>query len=186
MEGGSELKDFIDLPWKIYAKYPRWVPPLKKEVRRMLDPRKHPFWELSERILFLARRGSETVGRIAGIIDRHYNQFHGEKMGIWGFFECTDDPEAAAALFSSVEKWALQKGMTFMRGPPQPVHQLRGGIAHRGIQLSACLDDGLQPTVLPRVARIVRFHQRERPVSLPDRWRLPASRVAAQRNHLNS
>lgn len=37
VEGGSELKDFIDLPWRIYVKYPNWVPPLKNEVRRMLD-----------------------------------------------------------------------------------------------------------------------------------------------------
>ncbi len=78
------------------------------------------FWEFSERILFLARRGSETVGRIAGIIDRNYNQFHNEKMGIWGFFECADDPEAAAALFSAVETWVRQKGMTFLRGPLSP------------------------------------------------------------------
>jgi len=82
VKGGSDLKDFIDLPWRIYAEYPKWVPPLKKEVRRLLDPHRHPFWEFSEGILFLARRGSEAVGRIAGIIDRHYNQFHNEKMGI--------------------------------------------------------------------------------------------------------
>jgi len=81
-EGGSALKDFIDLPWEIYAGYPKWVPPLKKDVRRLLDPRRHPFWEFSERRLFLARRGSKTVGRIAGIIDRHYNELHSEKMGI--------------------------------------------------------------------------------------------------------
>ena len=49
------LKEFIDLPWRIYAAYPKWVPPLKKEVGRLLDPRSHPFWEFSERILFLAR-----------------------------------------------------------------------------------------------------------------------------------
>jgi len=49
-------------------------------------PGGHPFWEFSERVLFLARRGPETVGRIAGIIDRHYNEFHSEKMGVWGFF----------------------------------------------------------------------------------------------------
>ena len=132
VEGGSELKDFIDLPWRIYGSYPNWVPPLKEEVRRMLDPGGHPFWEFSERILFLVRRGSETVGRIAGIIDRHYNQFHGEKMGIWGFFECDDDPEAAAALFSSVETWALQKGMTFMRGPLSPSTNYEAGLLVEG------------------------------------------------------
>lgn len=120
VEKKSELREFIDLPWKIYAAYPKWVPPLKKEVRRMLDPGIHPFWEFSERILFLARRGSETVGRIAGIIDRHHNELRGEAMGIWGFFECADDQEAAATLFSSVESWARQKRMTFLRGPLNP------------------------------------------------------------------
>ncbi len=44
-EGESESKDF------------------KAEVRRMLDPRKHPFWEFSERILILARRGSKRSYR---------------------------------------------------------------------------------------------------------------------------
>ena len=132
VESGSELKDFIDLPWRIYAEYPNWVPPLKKEVRRMLDPHRHPFWEFSERILFLARRGPETVGRIAGIVDRNYNQCHGEKMGIWGFFECTDDREAAAALFLSVETWVLQKGMTFLRGPLNPSMNNESGLLIEG------------------------------------------------------
>ena len=132
VEGRSELKDFIDLPWRLYADYPNWVPPLKKEVRRMLDPRKHPFWEFSERILFLARRGSETVGRIAGIIDGRHNQVHNEKMGSWGFFECADDPEAAAALFSSAEKWVRQKGMNFMRGPLSPSMNNETGLLIEG------------------------------------------------------
>jgi hypothetical protein len=124
----SELKDFIDLPWKLYADYPQWVPPLKKEVRRMLDPGTHPFWEFSERILFLTRRGKKTVGRIAGIIDRHHNEFHREQMGIWGFFECADDPEAASALFSSVETWLRRKEMTFMRGPLNPSLNYEAGL----------------------------------------------------------
>lgn len=139
VEGRSELKDFINLPWRIYAEYPNWVPPLKKEVRRMLDPHKHPFWEFSERILFLARRGSETVGRIAGIIDHNYNQFHNEKMGIWGFFECADDPEAAAALFSSVETWVRQRGMTFMRGPLSPSTNYEIGLLIEGFNYPPAL-----------------------------------------------
>ena len=93
---------------------------LRRRFAGCWTPQRHPFGEFSERILFLARRGSQTVGRIAGIIDRHYNQFHDEKMSIWGFFECADDPEAAAALFSSVKTWVRRKGMTFMRGPLNP------------------------------------------------------------------
>jgi len=84
-------------------------------------PRRHPFWEFSERILFLARRGSETVGRIAGIIDRHYNQFHDEKMGIWGFFECADDPEAAGPLLFGGGVGSPE-GDELHERPAQPVH----------------------------------------------------------------
>jgi GNAT superfamily N-acetyltransferase len=149
VEGGAELKEFIELPWKIYAEHPRWVPPLKKEIRRMLDPRKHPFWEFSERILLLARRGSKAVGRIAGIIDRRYNGFHGEKMGIWGFFECADDPEAAAALFSSAEEWALQKGMTFMRGPFNPSSNYEVGLLIEGFNYPPALMMPYNPPYYP-------------------------------------
>jgi hypothetical protein len=139
VEDGSALKDFIDLPWKLYPAYPKWIPPLKKEVRRLLDPHHHPFWKFSERVLFLARRGSETVGRIAGIIDRRNNEFHREQRGIWGFFECADDPAAAAALFSAVETWVRQKGMAFLRGPLNPSANNEIGLLVEGFEHSPAL-----------------------------------------------
>ncbi len=149
VEGGSDLSEFIDLPWRIYADYPNWVPPLKKEVRRMLDSHKHPFWQFSERVLFLARRGSEIVGRIAGIIDRHNNEFHNEKMGAWGFFECADEPAAAAALFSSVEAWVRSKGMTFMRGPLSPSTNYEVGLLVEGFDYPPALMMPYTPQYYP-------------------------------------
>lgn len=139
VEGGADLKDFINLPWKLYAEYPKWVPPLKKEIRRLLDPSRHPFWATAERRLFLARRGSKTVGRIAGIIDRCYNDFHHERMGIWGFFECADDPAAAAALFSAVETWSREKGMDFVRGPLNPSTNYEVGLLIEGFDYPPAL-----------------------------------------------
>jgi hypothetical protein len=153
----AELKDFIDLPWRIYAKYPTWVPPLKKEVRRMLDPRRHPFWEFSERILFIAQHGSETVGRIAGIVDRHYNECHGEKMGIWGFFECTDDAAAAAALFSEVETWVRQKGMTFLRGPLSPSMNYEAGMLIEGFDYPPAVMMAYNPPYYQRLVESLGF-----------------------------
>jgi hypothetical protein len=149
VERKSELKDFINLPWKIYEAYPKWVPPLKKEVCHLLDPTRHPFWESAERILFLARRGGRTVGRIAGIIDRVYNEFHNEKMGIWGFFECTEDPEAAAALFSAVETWVRQKGMTFLRGPLNPSTNYEVGLLIEGFEYPPALMMTYTPPYYP-------------------------------------
>ena len=151
VESGTELKDFIELPWKMYADYPQWVPPLKKEVRRLLDSDNHPFWEFSERILFLARRGSQILGRIAGIIDNHHNEFHGEPMGIWGFFECADDPEAAAALFAAVETWVRLKGMTFLRGPLNPSINYEAGLLIDGFDTSPALMMPYNPSYYPRL-----------------------------------
>lgn len=149
--GGSGFKDFIDLPWRLYAGYPNWVPPLKKEVSRMLAPGRHPFWEFSERTLLLARRGSQTVGRIAGIIDHNSNRFHNEKMGTWGFFECADDPEAAAALFTGVEQWALQKGMTFLRGPLSPSTNYETGLLIEGFEHQPVLMMAYNPPYYQRL-----------------------------------
>ena len=130
----SDTTYFINLPWKIYENYPLWVPPIKSLVRRLLDPVKHPFWKFSERVLFLARRGSETVGRTAGIVDGNYNQHHNTKMGAWGFFECRQDTEAAAALFKAVEDWVREKGMTFLRGPLNPSMNYECGLLIEGFE----------------------------------------------------
>ena len=151
VEGGSELKDFINLPWKLYAKYPKWVPPLKKEIRRLLDPSRHPFWATAERRLFLARRGSQTVGRIAGIIDCCYNDFHHEQMGIWGFFECADDPAVAAALFSAVETWTREKGMNFVRGPLNPSTNYEVGLLIEGFDYPPALMMSYNPPYYSRL-----------------------------------
>jgi len=130
----ANMDEFIDLPWKIYAGDPNWVPPLKKAVRRLLDPAKHPFWKFSERVLFLARRDHETVGRIAAIIDNNYNTFYEEHMGIWGFFESVNDPGVAQALFRAVEEWVISKGMTFLRGPLNPSQNYEVGTLIEGFE----------------------------------------------------
>jgi GNAT superfamily N-acetyltransferase len=130
----AEIRQFIELPWKIYEGYENWVPPLKSEVRRLLDVRRHPYWEFAERTLFLARRGSRIVGRIAGIIDHNFNQYHDEKSGAWGFFECRNDDEAAGALFEAVENRLAHKGMNLVRGPLSPSMNYEMGLLIEGFE----------------------------------------------------
>jgi hypothetical protein len=60
-------------------------------------------------------------------------------MGIWGFFECADDSEAAAALFSSVETWLRQKGMNFVRGPLSPSTNYETGLLIEGFDYPPAL-----------------------------------------------
>jgi len=129
-----ELKTFVDLPWELYRDDPHWIPPVKSQVAQLLTPGHHPFWTFSRRELFLAMRGSEVVGRIAAIVDDHYNDYQQEKMGIWGFFECQRDPEAAAALFAAASQWVRREGMEFIRGPLNPSLNYESGLLVHGFE----------------------------------------------------
>lgn len=117
----SDLDAFIKLPWSIYKSDTNWVPPLLSEVRELLDTGRNPFWRHASRELFLARDAAGVpVGRIAAVIDDSHNEFHGEKTGFFGFFECVNDLETAGALFDEVKKHLKAGGMSVMRGPMNP------------------------------------------------------------------
>jgi len=176
VEGGSGLKDFIDLPWNLYANT-QMGSSLKKEVRRLLDPRRHPFWSSAEAAAFSGRRGSQAVGRIAGIIDRRYNEFHGEQMGIWGFFECADDPAAAAALFSAVETLGRQKGMAFVRGPLNPVPNYELGLLVEGFDYPPTLMMAYNPPYYSGLVESCGFAKEKDLFAFLIDGDLPASRV---------
>jgi GNAT superfamily N-acetyltransferase len=78
-------------------------------------------------------------------------------MGIWGFFECADDLEAAAALFTSVEKWATEKGMTFMRGPLSPSTNYETGLLIEGFNYPPALTMSYNPPYYPRLVESCGF-----------------------------
>ena len=161
----SDLREFINLPWKIYGDNPYWVPPLKKVIRHLLDVKRHPFWKFSQQALFLARRGSETVGRIAGIIDRNFNRYHAVGAGAWGFFECVDDQEVASALFDSVEKWTCNHGMTELRGPFNPSTNYEIGLLVEGFDQPPAIMMTYNPPYYQRLVEGAGFHKEKDLVS---------------------
>jgi len=119
-EGGAAHKQFITFPWTVYRHDTHWVAPLLLLEKRLFNPRKHSFYEHGEIHPFIARRDGQVVGRIAAITNELYNQHHGVQEGFWGFFECLDDPEAAARLFDHVADWFRRRGITTVYGPMNP------------------------------------------------------------------
>ena len=89
VQSKSQLKDFIRLPWKIYAADPAWVPPLILEEEKRLSAKKNPFFEHGEAQYFTAHRNGDIVGRISAQIDHLHNETHDEKTGFFGFFAHT-------------------------------------------------------------------------------------------------
>ena len=122
VDSSRALRDFVDLPFRIYADDKDWAAPLKSDVRWMLDLAKNPFWKHAKRELFLARRDGKVLGRIAAIVDDEHNRVHGEKIGFFGFFESEDDREVAAALFRAAEAWVrgVLPEASLLRGPVNP------------------------------------------------------------------
>ena len=115
-----QRKAFLRLPWELYRDDPRWVPPLRREELGLIGYRSHPFYEDAESQTFLARRNGEVFGRVAAIDNCAYSEYRGEKRGFFGFFECRDDPEAAAALLDAARQWLAQRGLHDVRGPANP------------------------------------------------------------------
>ena len=115
-----ERRAFFLLPWRIYRGDTSWVPPLLLHVKESLDARKNPFYRYSKLKLFLARKDGVPAGRVAAIVNDAHNDFHGEKVGFFGFFECIDDPAVAAALLTSARGWVAGQGMEIFRGPANP------------------------------------------------------------------
>jgi GNAT superfamily N-acetyltransferase len=112
------------------------------DVKKVLDRRKNPFFHRAEAEYFLAvrgadgrtggrageaaarppvgpsaRRGGEVVGRIAAIHNRAHNEFHDDRVGFFGFFECANDQGAASALFDAAAAWLKPRGLATLRGP---------------------------------------------------------------------
>ena len=117
VEGKGDRKQFLDLPYRLYSTEKRWVPPLRLERKEHIDPGKNPFFEHAEVQFFLAWRDGRVVGRISAHVDRNLNEFQDNQWGLFGFFECEDDPEVARALVDTAEAWLRERGRDRMVGP---------------------------------------------------------------------
>ena len=144
----QDLITFIRFPWKIYQGDRYWVPPLIKDLLSKFSPN-HPFRSHSEMIFLLAYKEGEIAGRIAGIIDHHYIEFHQEKVGFFGFFESTADAEVAEILLSGVGAWLKEHGMERMIGPMNPSTNDECGLLVEGFDTSPCLMMPYNPRYYP-------------------------------------
>ena len=122
VERSRQLSEFIDVPWRIpaIANHPTWVPPLRMMVKDQVDTKSDPFYRRADRALWVAYRNGRVVGRIGAIENRAHNEFHGDRVGFFGFFESVDDSDVARGLLDVAERWLKGRGLTSMRGPMNP------------------------------------------------------------------
>jgi GNAT superfamily N-acetyltransferase len=115
-----QLRHFFKLADRLYRDDPNWVAPLLTEQKKLLDPKRNPFFEHAQMTRLLARKNGRVVGRICAIDNRAHVDYWQEPVGFFGFFEAENDPEVAKALLQAAADWLKPRGLTSMRGPFNP------------------------------------------------------------------
>ena len=113
----KDLKKFIDFQYKLYKGNKFWCPQMRMDEMNTLSRDKNPAFDFCDAEYWLAYRGKEIVGRIAGIINHTANERWNEKLVRFGWIDFVDDPEISALLLRTVEEWGRAKGMDGIHGP---------------------------------------------------------------------
>lgn len=115
---GRDKKDFIDFPKVLYKGDPFWVCPLDSQIEAVFDPSKnHAFRHGIATRWLLKDDTGKTIGRVAAFIDRIRSAANSQPTGGMGFFEVTENKDAAFKLFDTAREWLAANGMEAMDGP---------------------------------------------------------------------
>ncbi|MEI7733542.1 MAG: GNAT family N-acetyltransferase [Verrucomicrobiota bacterium] len=122
---------FLKVSYGIYGDDPNWVAPLLVDLEKVFT-NANPLFQHAEMKLWVAVRQGKDVGRIAGIVDRHYNEYHKVAAAFFGFFESINDAAVSQPLFQAAIAWARQHGATTMLGPMNPTTNDECGLLVKG------------------------------------------------------
>lgn len=112
-----ELKQFVAFQYSLYRGNEYWVPPIRADELQTLRRDRNPAFDFCEAKYWLAYKGGTIVGRIAGILNRKYNERWNRQAARFGWVDFIDDAEVSSALLRAAEQWARIKGMNVIHGP---------------------------------------------------------------------
>jgi GNAT superfamily N-acetyltransferase len=147
--GRGDLKRFIDLPFRLHANHPLWVPPLKLERRIFLNRKMNAFFSHGEAEYFLARRDGRVVGRITAQVNHAFNDHQKKRWGWFGFLEFEDDQEVLDALLARAGSWLSERGLERMVGPASFAMNDESGVLIEGFDLRPMVLQPWNPPYYP-------------------------------------
>jgi len=110
---------FMRIPLIIYKNDKQWIRPLDKDVEDVFDVKKNKAFRFGKiQRWILKNEEGELIGRIAAFVNKKYkNKGDESEAGGMGFFECTNNQDAADLLFNNAKHWLINEGMQTMDGP---------------------------------------------------------------------
>ena len=118
-EKASDIKTFVELPYRAYRDEPFWRAPLRLERQEHFNPKKNGALAALQPSYFLATREGQAVGRIASFVNPVHLQNHKDGTGHFGFLDTLGacDDETVLALLKAAENDLRARGMSRMGGP---------------------------------------------------------------------
>lgn len=113
----KELKMFIRFPDMLYKGCEYYIPALHSAQMGTLSREKNPAFEHCEARYWLAFKGPELAGRIAGIINHRYNNERNLRFMRIGWLDFVEDQQVLEALLGAAEAWAKERELEFIHGP---------------------------------------------------------------------
>ncbi len=132
VEQTDNLDLFVKITPTLYKDDLLYVQSLIDEEKKMIDDKHNPFYRYAKRALFVAFENDKPVGKVAAIVNRRHNEFHNDKVGFFGFFECTNDRDVASLLFEKAEGFLYKNGLNVIRGPISPSMNDISGLLIKG------------------------------------------------------
>jgi GNAT superfamily N-acetyltransferase len=113
----SEWNAFKKVPQTIYRNDPNWIPDELVDLDALLINPKPFRRKCVDCQAYVAYDGGAAVGRIVAIEDHKYNNFHGDRVAFFGFYEAINSDEVAFRLLDAAANWARQRSLTRLCGP---------------------------------------------------------------------
>lgn len=117
---------FERVPEILHGDDPSFVPPIPGETAK-LGGRGHIFHRSGTLSACIAFRDGRPVGRIASIVNRTHNEFHGDRAGFFGFFSFAH-ADVARPLFERARRELADAGRDVIRGPFNPTQMDECGL----------------------------------------------------------
>ena len=145
-----DMRRFANFPLKLYKNCKQFTPPIYSDELKLLGGNP-AYRDVADSVLFIAERDGRIVGRIQGIIQHVHNEIHNEKRIRFSRFDSIDDTAVSRALFSAVEKYGRDHGMTEMCGPLGYSDLDREGLLVEGFEYEATFEEQYNYDYYPKL-----------------------------------
>ena len=139
------LRDFLNLPYRLYKNDPHWVPPIYEMLLRSLLGDGNPMMS-DEHRFFLAYEDDRPVARVLAGVDTRLTKQLGEKRGYISLFETEANMECARLVLEAATTYLRELGVECVVGPnASNFHDLNKGLLYEGEEGMPVLSNPYNP-----------------------------------------